>query len=246
MQAAKIRAYAEVYDLDVVALVEEPATTAKRVRTKTRKGRRAQGVALHDSGQRIDFMAALRLQRPRLIEAFDLMVREKCTALVIAKLDRLTRSVIDLGALIEEFFHPESGTGFSLMSVGDQIDTSSASGRMLVNILATIAQWERETISERTKAAMHHKYLLMEYTGGNAPYGWRVNEDGKHLVADPLEQGMIMQAREYRASGLSLRAVGAMLELRGVHPREGDGWKAQTVKDLLTSPTIEEADALSV
>jgi site-specific DNA recombinase len=73
--------------------------------------------------------------------------------LAVCKLDRLTRSVRDLGGLIEIYF----SNGIALLSVGEQIDTTTAAGRFMLNVLGSVAQWERETIGERTATALRHK-----------------------------------------------------------------------------------------
>jgi DNA invertase Pin-like site-specific DNA recombinase len=106
-------------------------------------------------------------------------------ALLVVKLDRLTRSVVDLGTLVERYFAPGKA---ALLSVGEQIDTRSAAGRLVLNVLASVSQWEREAIAERTASAMQHKAKQGEYTGGQAPYGRRVAPDGARLEPDSEEQ----------------------------------------------------------
>jgi site-specific DNA recombinase len=61
---------------------------------------------------------------------------------IIAKLDRLTRSVKDLAELLERF----TRRGVSLVSVADSLDTRSAAGRLVLNIMVSVSQWEREAI----------------------------------------------------------------------------------------------------
>src|SRR5256885_8718569 len=109
---------------------------------------------------------------------------QETEALLIVKLDRLTRSVVDLGSLVERYFAPGKA---ALLSVGEQIDTRSAAGRLVLNVLASVSQWEREPIGERTATAMQHKAKQGEYTGGQAPYGARVAASGR-LEAEPQEQ----------------------------------------------------------
>lgn len=74
----------------------------------------------------------------------------KAEAILVVKLARLTRSVKDLGDLVERYF--ASGK-WALLSVSEQIDTRSAAGRLVLNVLASVAQWEREATGERTSAA---------------------------------------------------------------------------------------------
>ena len=91
--------------------------------------------------------SAKTLERPgaqRLLQ----MVRDGLVdVVVIAKLDRLTRSVKDLAELIELF----EKTGVALVSVAETLDTGTATGRMVMNLITTVSQWEREAISERSE-----------------------------------------------------------------------------------------------
>lgn len=151
-------------------------------------------------------------------------------ALLVVKLDRWTRSVRDFGALVETYFLAGQ---WSLMSVGEQIDTRTAAGHMVLNILAAVSQWERETVGERTAEAMAYKRQQREYTGGEPPYGWQLAADGVHLNPHVDEQTIIREALELKAAGLSLRKIGARLAARGLLPRQGKAWHPKTVRDLL-------------
>ncbi len=115
------------------------------------------------------------------------MIKAKqAEALLVVKLDRLTRSVVHLGELVEDYF---SDGKWALLSVGEQIDTRSAAGRLMLKVLASVSQWEWEAIGERTAAAMQHKASVGEYTGGDFPYGFLLGPDGEKLVEDPAERG---------------------------------------------------------
>ena len=202
-QRAKVAAYASLYDLDLVAVLVDAGVSAKS------------------------------LQRPALTEALAMLDAGEADALLVVKLDRLTRSVKDLGTLVERYFSRQDGP--ALLSVSEQIDTRSAAGRLVLNVLASVAQWEREATGERTAAALAHKRAAGEYTGGRVPYGWQLSADGVHLEPNGPEQAVIACAVELRESGLSLRKVGAELEARGFLPRSGRGWHAKTVRSLLTA-----------
>ena len=185
-QQAKVAAYASLYDLELVEVVVDAGASAKT------------------------------LDRPGLTRALAMLKSGKADALVVVKLDRLTRSVRDLGALVETYF--ASGKA-ALLSVSEQIDTRSAGGRLVLNVLASVSQWEREAVGERTSAVMQFKAAAGEYTGGRAPYGFRV--EAGLLVAVEAEQAVLTAVREARASGLSLRAIAASLESRGLLSRTG-------------------------
>jgi DNA invertase Pin-like site-specific DNA recombinase len=85
----------------------------------------------------------------RLLE----LVRAGADLVIIAKLDRLTRSVRDLADLLKLLLKH----GVSLVSVAESLDTGSASGRLVLNIMRAVSQWEREAIGERTRDALAHK-----------------------------------------------------------------------------------------
>jgi site-specific DNA recombinase len=92
------------------------------------------------------------------------------STVIIAKLDRLTRSVKDLAELLERF----TRRGVSLVSVADSLDTRSAAGRLVLNIMVSVSQWEREAIGERTRDAMHHKRANGERVGRSpSAMAWR-------------------------------------------------------------------------
>ena len=172
-QEAKIRAYASVYDLDLVDVVVDAGASAKT------------------------------LDRPGLSRVLSAVKRGEVDAVVVLKLDRLTRSVADLGTLVDRYFQR-----CGLLSVSEQIDTRTAGGRLVLNVLASVAQWEREAIGERTSVAMKHKAAKGERVGA-VPYGFTLADDGVSLVEVEAEQAVIVEARNLRAAGLSLRAVAA-------------------------------------
>jgi DNA invertase Pin-like site-specific DNA recombinase len=136
-------------------------------------------------------------------------------ALLVVKLDRLTRSVRDLADLVERYFAKRA----ALLSVSEQSDTRSAAGRMVLNMLTVIGQWEREAIGERTSVAMQHKKARGEYIGGDAPYGYALLDGA--LAPFDAEQVVIATVRALRAAGMSLRAIAATLAERGIRSRVG-------------------------
>src|SRR3989304_433899 len=99
-----------------------------------------------------DGYSASNLDRPGLKRAFGMLDAGIASGVIITKLDRLTRSVFDLGYLLKNYMDK-----YRFMSVYDKFDTDTASGRMILSILTTVSQWEREVISERTKAVLAYK-----------------------------------------------------------------------------------------
>lgn len=152
-------------------------------------------------------LSASTLNRPALQRALASLRSGEADTLLVVKLDRLTRSVRDLCDLVDRYFR---GERCSLVSLGESIDTRSAAGRMVLSMLATVSQWEREAIGERTSAAMAHLAAQGRYCGGGVPYGWRLADDGT-LVEHADEQAVIARARELRAAGHSLRAIAGVV-----------------------------------
>ncbi len=199
-QRAKVEAYAQLYDLDLIAVIEDAGQSAKS------------------------------LERPGLNRALALLADGQADALLVVKLDRLTRSVRDLGDLLETYFHPGR---WALMSVSENIDTRSAAGRLVLNVLASVSQWEREVIGERTKTAMAHMKERREYTGGRPPYGMRLRADGRTLDEDPAEQAVMAEAQLARARGMSLREVVAHLDTEGMKSRRGTSFSLSAVSKMV-------------
>jgi DNA invertase Pin-like site-specific DNA recombinase len=198
-QRQKLEAYAALYDLELVSVEIDAGVSAKS------------------------------LNRPGLSSALASLEAGKAQALLIVKLDRLTRSVPDLGILIDDYFSPAKP--FELMSVNDHIDTRTASGRMILNILATVSQWEREEIGERTTAALKAKYQRGEYCGGRLRYGFK-NENGR-IVKDERELEAVAMARRLRAEAYSLRVIAEKLEAAGYVNRKGNKFSSSVVRNMM-------------
>ncbi len=85
----------------------------------------------------------------------------------------------------------------ALISVAESLDTGSAAGRLVLNIMTAVSQWEREAIGERTRDALGHKRSKGERVG-NIPFGLRLAGDGEHLEPDPTEQAALAEIRRLR------------------------------------------------
>jgi site-specific DNA recombinase len=198
-QTAKIRAYCDLYGIELV------------------------GIEV-DAGE-----SASTLSRPGLCLALEALDAGRAEGLVVVKLDRLTRSVRDLDALLTRYFAGPKAK--ALVSVAEQVNTETAAGRMVLNVLVSISQWERETIGERTSAAMQHKQARGEYIGGGVPFGYRVGELGE-LVEDEAEQAILADVATLKARGFTLREIAEQLNNRGAL-RRGRAWYPMAVSRAL-------------
>jgi DNA invertase Pin-like site-specific DNA recombinase len=172
--------------------------------------------------------SAKSLQRPGMERLLSLVDGKKVQAVIVAKLDRLTRSVKDLCELLERF----ERRGVALISVAESLDTSSAAGRLVLNIMTAVSQWEREAIGERTRDAMHHKRSRGERVG-NVVYGFRLADDGQHLEPDPDEQAALAEIRKLRVSGTTMRGIAAALNHSMFRTRRGTEWRLESVARVL-------------
>lgn len=173
------------------------------------------------SGKRAD-------NRPGLALALDLVCAEG-GVLVVYSLSRLARSVRDTLAIAERL----ESAGADLVSLSESIDTTSAAGKMMFRLLAVLAEFERDLISERTRGALAHKRGRGE-RAGQIPYGRRLAADGVHLEADERELELIALVRRRKAEGYSLRAIARELGRLGVPTKNGGAWSKTTVGRLLT------------
>ena len=176
--------------------------------------------------------SAKNLNRPGLQRLLGLVNSGKVEAVIIAKLDRLTRSVKDLCNLLELF----EKRGVALISVAESLDTASAAGRLVITIMAAVSQWEREAIGERTRDALRHKRSTGERVG-NIRFGLSLSPDGKHVEPDPGEQGVLNEIRHLRQSGNTLGGIAAALNRKALHTRRGSAWRLEHVARIIKQGT---------
>jgi site-specific DNA recombinase len=167
---------------------------------------------------------AKNLNRPGLQRLMALVNGGKVQAVIVAKLDRLTRSVKDLCGLLELFEKRK----VALISVAEALDTGSAAGRLVITIMGAVSQWEREAIGERTRDALRHKRGKGERVG-NIEFGYRLAPDRRHLEPDPTEQAALVEIRNLRHQGHTLRGIAATLNNRGHRTRRGTEWRLESV-----------------
>jgi site-specific DNA recombinase len=199
-QRSKIVAYAALYDLELVEIVGDDGVSGKT------------------------------LSRPGMDRVLSMLESGEVQAVLVAKLDRLTRSIADWQTLIQKYFSESKGC--QLLSVTDSIDTRTAAGRLVLNVLLSVAQWEREVIGERTREALRYKIHNGERVG-NTRYGYTLAEDGKTLVPCEDEQFGIETMKTLAACGHSLRDIADMLNDRGIKTKGGRPWRHTAVKRIL-------------
>ncbi len=171
------------------------------------------------SGKRAD-------NRPELARALEHVGRQRGAALVVYSLSRLSRSVKDTMAIAERL----DRVGADLVSLSERIDTTSAAGKMVFRMLAVFAEFERDLVSERTRAALAHKKSSGE-AYSPTPFGFR--RDGDRLVELDGSREALAIIRERRAAGWSFRAIAAELTARGIPTAKGGRWASETVRKIV-------------
>ena len=173
------------------------------------------------SGKRAD-------NRPELQNALAAVSKAK-GVLVVYSLSRLARSTKDTIAISEQL----DKAGADLVSLSEKLDTTSAAGKMIFRMMAVLAEFERDQVSERTRTAMQHM-KTESLRVGQIPFGSDVLEGGKTLVPNVREQAVIEQLEALRESGMSYQRIADDLNRTNVPTKEaGKTWKANTVRRIL-------------
>jgi DNA invertase Pin-like site-specific DNA recombinase len=173
------------------------------------------------SGKRAD-------NRPELQNALNAVTKSK-GVLVVYSLSRLARSTKDTITISERL----DKAGADLVSLSEKLDTTSAAGKMVFRMMAVLAEFERDQISERTSTAMAHMKSRGQRVG-TIPFGFTLLEDGKTLVRDLREQAVIELMELLRTAGFSYGAVADFLNGKSVPTKKsGAKWQGTTVRKIL-------------
>lgn len=151
------------------------------------------------------------MDRPGLLACLARIAAGEADTLMTAKLDRLSRSVIDFGSLLEWFSEAEA----TLVALDLGIDTSSAGGKLVANVFAAVAEWERDTISARTREALAAK-----------------RQTGKAISrAAVTDSPLGERIRVMRESGMTLQAIADALNAENVPTlRGGSSWRPSSIQ----------------
>lgn len=211
------------------ALLYSRVSTGKQVRS---------GLGLDDQTQVMTQAAALRgwtvidhitdagvsgksvQARPGLLEAMKRLDADEADVLVVAKLDRLSRSVGDFAQLLDRA--KRKGWGVVVLDV--EVDTTRAAGEFVVNVLASAAQFERRLIGDRVAAA-HSQRRLRGQRAGQRP---------------ELPNALRLRIAKEIAEGTSLNALAVKLNEEGVATARGGKWYASTIRHVVKSVALDD------
>ena len=203
-QRLRVEAQAIVSDLDLLDVIEDGGYSAKC------------------------------LDRPGLARLMDMVNAGEVDVIITAKLDRLTRNLSDLLHLLDvlrKARRASGGKGVALVSCSESLDTTTPTGRLMIHLLGSIGEWERDTIGERTRSAMAVARKQGRLISGRAPFGYRAGADG-YLEQDEREQDIIERVENLRAAGQSWQSVADSLTTDGHLTRTGRPFSASGLQQI--------------
>lgn len=200
-QEERVRAYCTMAGLDLVAVLREEGVSASKPLAS----------------------------RPGGSELLRQLAAGQVQHVVTLKLDRLFRDAADALVLTRDW--DRAGVALHLVDMGGQtINTGSAMGRMFLTMMAGFAELERNLISERTAAALHHLKKQGKHVGAPA---LGVASIAGELAELETEQASIRRMAQLRRQGLTLQQIAEMLTAEGHQTKRGGAWHPSTVSRAL-------------
>ncbi|WP_050182806.1 recombinase family protein [Domibacillus robiginosus] len=198
-QEERLRAYALSQDWDIAKVYRDEGRSAKDLK--------------RDQLQRM--LADLK------IGLFDVVL--------VYRLDRLTRSVLDLYELLKIFDRHD----VKFKSATEVYDTTTAIGRLFITLVAALAQWERENLAERVKFGMLKKASLGEWMGGIIPYGYTFDGTAFRIVEQEAE---LVKKIFKMGKTKGMEAISKELNAEGHRTKRGFKWSGFSVHYMLRNP----------
>lgn len=189
------------------------------------------------------------LNRPDFKKMMDAAKKRKFKAIIVYRLDRISRNISDFAGLIEELSHLD----IAFVSIKEQFDTATPMGRAMMYIASVFSQLERETIAERIRDNMHELAKTGRWLGGTTPTGYAseavksITIDGKSkkackLKLIPEEADIIRMIYDLYIENDSQTVTEAELMKRGVKTKNDKYFTRFSIKAILQNPVYMIAD----
>lgn len=176
-----------------------------------------------------DGYSAKNMNRPALQNLISDIKNKKIESVLVWKLSRISRSVIDLLTLLKEF----EKYNVQFISYSEQFDTNTAVGKLLITVLASVAEFERETISDNVKTALNYRASLGKPTATQV-LGYKRYEE-KLFVIDK-EAELIKEIFLEYLDCLNYSEVARRLNAKGYVGKRGKKFKANQIKTIIKNP----------
>lgn len=168
------------------------------------------------TGREVDVISTRKAKRPALGRALAALAAKEYDGLVVARLDRLSRSVGEFAGLLDQ----ADREGWQLVCLDPSVDTTSPYGRAMAQMAAVFAELERALISQRTKEGLAAARLAGTFRPGT--YGPKPSAEA------------VARILELRAIGYSVRRITDLLSAEGIErPTGGSNWDRKTVTSVI-------------
>jgi len=184
-------------------------------------------------------------ERPGLSAALDaLRPPPKATGLLVARLDRLARSLTVQEACLQIAWRAEAAV---FTADGGEVladDPSDPMRTAMRQMAGVFAQLDRALVVKRMKDGREAKAATGRHAAGEYPFGYRGVGEGKDRDAapDPDEQATLSKIMELRSVGQSYRAIAERLDAEGLRPRRAANWSSMAVRNIVTREQEREAE----
>lgn len=168
--------------------------------------------------------------RPAFLEMMRDVEARNIDCIIVYKLDRLSRSIVDLANLVEKLQNIDA----HFISVTQQIDTSNSCGKLSFNMLAAIAQFEREIASERVRDKIVSAKTQGLWCGGSVPLGYKAENKRLEIVEESAKYVRYI-FNEY-IKGNSINSISKELQLKNVKTTKNKAITFDVVKNILKNP----------
>ncbi|MEH7355118.1 recombinase family protein [Neobacillus drentensis] len=172
--------------------------------------------------------SAKNMERPQLQSLLSEL--NQFDVVLVYKLDRLSRNVGDINYLLDTL----EKNNVAFKSVTEPYDTTTAQGKLLINIFASLAQFEREQLAERTHMGMARKHEEGSRNGGRAPFGYYLDKDGNLAINEIEAKWVRWMFESFHTKGKKM--ITEELNKNGVKTRTGTFWNHSAVDYVVTNP----------
>ncbi len=181
------------------------------------------------------------LELPNLKKIISLVEAGEMTTLIVARLDRVTRSIRSIHEFIQTVCDKHEVT---LISVEEGLDSSTDHGKLALQMIDIIGKWDAKMISDRTKEFIARKRSIGENVG-HAPFGFVYRNKKLMPFAEELKiVYLIRQKRDHEE--LSYHKIAKFLNESNIPSKRGKRWHAETIKTIYENPLYNEQSCLEL
>lgn len=177
-------------------------------------------------------LSAKDTRRPAFQEMMKWAQDGKLDVILVSKLDRISRNMMDLLNLIDDL----KDWGVDFVSSSQSFDTSTPMGTLILNMLGSFAQFEREMTGERVRENMRERAKKGVWSGGQTPFGYRLNPETKLLEIEPVEAETVRTIFDTYLQSRSVRNTVHTINAEKVFNRDGKPWGLTSMRRLLGNP----------